>query len=61
MTLKLLVWVTLKTISLLQMQKSDKNVWASKNKEPEYTPLTLDTSSATKVFDKVMLTVLLLI
>jgi hypothetical protein len=25
----------------------------SKNKEPEYTPLTLDTSSATKVFDKV--------
>jgi hypothetical protein len=25
----------------------------SKNKEPEYSPLTLDTASATKVFDKV--------
>ncbi len=35
------------------MQKHDEDVWASENKEPEYTPLNLDTSSATKVLDKV--------
>ncbi len=52
-TSKPLVRVTLETISLLQMQKHDKDIWVSENKEPEYTPLTLNTSSATKVFDKV--------
>jgi hypothetical protein len=40
-------------ISLLRQQKPDEDNWTSKNKEPKYTPLTLDTSSATKVFDKV--------
>jgi hypothetical protein len=34
-TLKPLVGVTLKTISLLQMQKHDEDVWASENKDPE--------------------------
>ncbi len=52
-TSKPLVWVTLKMVSLWQMQKHDEDVWAFENTEPEYTPLTLDTSSVTKVFDKV--------
>ncbi len=41
------------TIDLLRQQKRDKDNWASDNKEPEYTLLTLDTATATKVFDKV--------
>jgi hypothetical protein len=41
------------TIDLLQQQKQDKDNWAADNKEPEYTLLTLDTTTATKVFDKV--------
>jgi hypothetical protein len=41
------------TIDLLRQQKQDKDNWASDNKEPEYTPLTLDTATATKVFDRV--------
>jgi hypothetical protein len=41
------------TIDLLQQQKQDEDNWAADNKEPEYTPLTLDTATATKVFDKV--------
>jgi hypothetical protein len=40
-------------IDLLQQQKQDKDNWATNNKEPEYTLLTLDTSTAMKVFDKV--------
>jgi hypothetical protein len=40
-------------IDLLQQQKQDKDNWATNNKEPEYTLLTLDTSTATKVFNKV--------
>jgi hypothetical protein len=41
------------TIDLLRQQKRDEENWASNNKEPEYTLLTLDTATATKVFDKV--------
>jgi hypothetical protein len=41
------------TIDLLQQQKQDEDNWATDNKKPEYTLLTLDTSTATKVFDKV--------
>jgi hypothetical protein len=41
------------TIDLLQQQKQDEDNWAADNKEPEYTLLTLDTATATKVFDKV--------
>jgi hypothetical protein len=41
------------TIDLLQQQKQDKDNWANDNKEPEYTLLTLDISTATKVFNKV--------
>jgi hypothetical protein len=42
-----------RTIDLLQQQKQDEDNWAADNKEPEYTLLTLDTATATKVFDKV--------
>ncbi len=52
-TSKPLVRMTLKTISFLRMQKHDKDVGASENKEPDYTPLTLDNSSTVKAFDKV--------
>jgi hypothetical protein len=41
------------TIDLLRQQKRDEDNWATDNKEPEYTLLTPDTSTATKVFDKV--------
>ncbi len=41
------------TIELLQQQKQDKDNWTTNNKEPEYTLLTLDTSTTTKVFNKV--------
>ncbi len=41
------------TIDLLRQQKQDEDNWAADNKEPEYTLLTLDTATATKVFDKV--------
>jgi hypothetical protein len=41
------------TIDLLGQQKQDKENWATNNKDPEYTLLTLDTSLATKVFNKV--------
>ncbi len=41
------------TIDLLQQQKQDKDNWATDNKVPEYTLLTLDTSIAMKVFYKV--------
>jgi hypothetical protein len=40
-------------IELLQQQKQDKDNWATNNKEPDYPSLTLDTSTATRVFDKV--------
>jgi hypothetical protein len=39
-------------IDLLLQQKQDEDNWAADNKEPEYTLLTLDTATATKVFDK---------
>ncbi len=41
-----------RTIDLLRQQKLDKDNWATDNKV-EYTSLTLDTSTATKVFNKV--------
>jgi hypothetical protein len=41
------------TIDHLRQQIRDKDNWAIDNKEPEYTLLTLDTSTATKVFNKV--------
>ncbi len=41
------------TIDLLQQQKQDKDNLATDYKEPEYTLLTLDTSTAPKVFEKV--------
>jgi hypothetical protein len=40
-------------IELLQQQKRDEDNWATNNKEPDYPSLTLDTSTATRVFDKV--------
>ncbi len=40
-------------IELLQQQKWDKDNWATDNKEPDYPPLTLDPSTAMRVFDKI--------
>ncbi len=40
-------------IDCLQQQKQDKDQWAAAPMEPEYPLLTLDTSTATKAFDKV--------
>ena len=40
-------------IELLLQQKQDKDNWATDNKEPDYPSLTQDTSTATRVFDKV--------
>jgi hypothetical protein len=42
-----------RTIDLLRQQKQDKDNWATNNKEPEYSSLNLDTSTAMKVFDKI--------
>jgi hypothetical protein len=53
-TLRPLVKVKYKgTIDLLQQQKQKEDSWTSDNKEPEYTPLILDTATVTKVLDKV--------
>jgi hypothetical protein len=41
------------TIDLLQQQKQEEDNWTSGNEEPKNTPLTLDTATATNVFDKV--------
>ncbi len=40
-------------IELLQQQKLEEDRWAADHMEPEYPLLTLDTSTATKAFDKV--------
>jgi hypothetical protein len=40
-------------IDRLQEQKREEDQWAAARTEPEYPPLTLDTSTATKAFDKV--------
>ncbi len=40
-------------IDRLQEQKREEDQWAAACTEPEYPSLTLDTSTATKVFDKV--------
>ncbi len=37
----------------MRQQKQDEDNWATINKEPDYPSLILDTSTATKVFDKV--------
>jgi hypothetical protein len=50
---KPLVRVTLDDINLLKEQKRIEDSWRSENKEPAYDPLTLDQTSAVKVFDKI--------
>ncbi len=40
-------------IELLRQHKQAEGNWATNNKEPDYPLLILDTSTATKVFDKV--------
>ncbi len=40
-------------IDRLQQQKREEDQWAAARTEPEYPSLTLDTSTATKAFDKV--------
>ena len=41
------------TILALREQKRMEDDWRSNNKEPEYTPMTLDVASAPKVFEKI--------
>jgi hypothetical protein len=41
-------------IDCLQEQKQEEDQWVAACAEPEYPLLTLDTSTATKAFDKVM-------
>jgi hypothetical protein len=48
-----LVWTRITMINTLRMQKCGKDAWASENKEPDYTSITLNTSSTMKAFDKV--------
>ncbi len=40
-------------IDPLQQQKQEEDQWAAARTEPKYPSLTLDTSTATKAFDKV--------
>ncbi len=47
------MWTTITMINTLRMQKRDEDAWASENKEPNYISITLNTSSATKAFEKV--------
>ncbi len=48
-----LVRIELKEINLLKEQKRLEDGWAANNKEPEYTAIALDITSAAKAFDKV--------
>jgi len=48
-----LVKVDLADLNLLKEQKRLKDGWAANNKEPEYTAIPLDITSAAKAFDKV--------
>ncbi len=41
------------TFLALREQKKMEDDWRSNNKEPEYTPMTLDVASAPKVFEKI--------
>jgi len=50
---KPLVRVELKEINLLKEQKRLEDGWAANNKEPGYTAIPLDITSAAKAFDKV--------
>jgi hypothetical protein len=49
---RVLVKVTQREILLLREQKRLEDNWCSNNKEPDYTPLTLNVASAPKVFEK---------
>ncbi len=53
MNARLLVQTMITMINTLRMQKHDKDAWAADNKKPDYIPITLDTSSATKAFERV--------
>ena len=48
-----LVRVELKEITLFKEQKRLEDGWAANNKEPEYTAIALDITSAAKSFEKV--------
>jgi hypothetical protein len=47
------VRVELKEITLFKEQKRLEDGWAANNKEPKYTAIALDITSAAKAFDKV--------
>ena len=48
-----LVRTNLATLNLLKEQKRLEDGWAANNKEPEYTAIALDLTSADKAFEKV--------
>jgi hypothetical protein len=48
-----LVRVELAELDLLKEQKRLKDGWVANNKEPEYTAIALDLTSAAKAFEKV--------
>jgi hypothetical protein len=48
-----LVRIELKDLNLLKEQKRLEDSWAANNKEPEYTAIALDLTSAAKAFEKV--------
>jgi hypothetical protein len=48
-----LVRVELNELTLFKEQKRLKDGWAANNKEPEYTAIALDITSAAKAFEKV--------
>ena len=51
-----LVRIELKDLNLLKEQKRLEDTWAANNKEPEYTAIALDLTSAAKAFEKVKTT-----
>ncbi len=48
-----LVRIDLETLNLLKEQKRLEDGWAANNKEPEYTAIALDITSAAKAFERV--------
>ncbi len=48
-----LMRINLKTLNLLKEQTRLEDGWAANNKEPEYTAIALDITSAAKAFERV--------
>ena len=52
-TAKTLMWTTFEALNLLKEQKRFEDGWAANNKEPEYTTIALDLTSADNAFEQV--------